>query len=66
MIDAVLAACSFLQLAFVMKFDMQISRLNVAKAGGLQSRGVEGNASAGYCETTAMADLESSGFPLEK
>ena len=36
---------------------------NVAKAGGLQSRGAEGEAVILYCEPLATLDLEFSGFP---
>ena len=36
---------------------------NVAKAGGLQSRGAEGEAVETYCEPLATKDLDSSGFP---
>ncbi len=36
--------------------------LNVAKAGGLQSQGVKGEAVVGYRESLTTQDLESSGF----
>jgi len=36
---------------------------NVAKAGGLQSQGVKGEAVVFYCEPFATQDLESSSFP---
>jgi len=39
---------------------------NVAKVGGLQSQGTEGEAVVGYCEASVTPDLESSGFPLGK
>jgi hypothetical protein len=37
--------------------------LNVAKVGGLQSRGVKGEAVAIYRNPLTTQDLESSGFP---
>jgi hypothetical protein len=36
--------------------------LNVAKAGGLSSQGVKGEAVADCCEPLTTPDLESSGF----
>jgi hypothetical protein len=36
---------------------------SVAKVGGLQSQGAEGEAIVGYCDPSATPDLESSGFP---
>ena len=36
---------------------------NVAKAGGFQSQGVEGDAVVLYCNSLATRDLESSRFP---
>jgi hypothetical protein len=36
---------------------------NVAKAGGLQSQGVKGEAVIGYRESLTTQDLKSSGFP---
>ena len=36
---------------------------NVAKAGGLQSQGAEGDAVVLYCNPLATRDLESSRFP---
>ena len=36
---------------------------DVAKAGGLQSQGAEGEAVVGYCDPSATPDLEPSGFP---
>jgi hypothetical protein len=36
---------------------------NVAKVGGLQSQGAEGEAVVGYCEPSATPDLEPSDFP---
>ena len=36
---------------------------NVAKAGGLQSQGAEGEAVIIYCEPLATLDLKFSGFP---
>jgi len=38
----------------------------VAKAGGLQSQGVKGEAVVIYREPLTTKDLESSGFPLGK
>jgi len=35
----------------------------VAKVGGLQSRGVKGEAVVFYCEPLTTKDLEPSGFP---
>jgi hypothetical protein len=35
----------------------------VAKAGGLQSQDVKGDAVVGYCEFLTTQDLKSSGFP---
>jgi len=40
--------------------------LKVAKVGGLQSQGAEGEAVVGYCEHSATPDMEPSGFPLDK
>jgi hypothetical protein len=36
---------------------------NVAKAGGLQSQGVKGEAVIGYRKPLTTQDLKSSGFP---
>jgi len=36
---------------------------NVAKAGGLQSQGVKGEAVIGYCDPLTTRDLKSSSFP---
>jgi hypothetical protein len=36
---------------------------NVAKAGGLQSQGVKGEAVVGYRDPLTTQDLKSSGFP---
>jgi hypothetical protein len=36
---------------------------NVAKAGGLQSQGVKGEAVVGYRDLLTTQDLKSSGFP---
>jgi len=36
---------------------------NVAKAGGLQSQGVKGEAVLGYREPLTTQDLKASGFP---
>ncbi len=36
---------------------------NVAKAGGLQSQGVKGEAVIGYRKSLTTQDLKSSGFP---
>ena len=39
------------------------TNLNVAKAGGLQSQGVKGEAVVGYRKSLTTQDLKSSGFP---
>jgi len=39
---------------------------NVARIGGLQSQGAEGEAVVDYCDPSTTPDLELSGFPLGK
>ena len=46
-----------------MQHEIPIVKPNVAKAGGAQSQGAEGDAVVLYCNPLATRDLESSRFP---
>jgi hypothetical protein len=48
------------------KLDIRVGTIdpNVAKVGGLQSQGVNGEAVVAYCDPLTTQDLKSSGFPV--
>jgi hypothetical protein len=52
-----------LHLSYLFDVKKGLINPNVAKAGGLQSPGVKGEAVVGYRDLLTTQDLKSSGFP---